>query len=883
MKKKTLLLSVLTIVMCLSLAVGGTFALFTSNSTVDMTVSSGKVNVTSNFVESSVQTKQLYEDAYTAGTDNMYEGEVAFSDDFKSLTLSNLVPGDAVKFQIQVNNNSTVAVKYRTIVTCDDTDGLFEALAVSIQNISANYNGNRFATNWSIMPVGSHTIDVEIALPDADDNNAYQNKSCKISYYVEAVQGNAKTENVSTGVEVNGATEDAVLKTNGADSPEVEVPVELLSDIAGDVEKVSLKHSEPVIENNTVSFAVLELVDENGDKIDLKALNNDKPITVKFSVGDAFEFGDVVLVYHDGEIVASPVVDADKNITYTTTHFCEVLVGFNDGKIDSAKEFLNTINQVKDGDVITLAGDIVFDKDNRTNNSGYWDGLAFTGDESFTIDLGGYTITQDGSLNDYLFWFKNAGSKASEITFKNGTLDAGKTAYSALATSTSNSQTITVNLENVNLINDISNGAVIKIRGGAILNLKAGTVITGKNSYSGIECANATTNVYDGVEIYQNGTSSSWGSLIGVSGGGTANIYGGYGVSKKGCFMAMTSGGTINLYGGEWIANADGSPAPVDLGNNSVLIAQSNKQYTTSIGNSIVNVYGGTFKGSYNCYGDKVGDAQINIYGGNFNVDPTTYLANGATFIEKDGAYVVGKIATNEAELKSAITNAKDGDTILIADDITVTENWDERYGGRTNKNITIDGLGNTLKFLGTVIDNNYHCVFRLEGDATVKNLTFDFSELAGTGSQVRAISAKASLTVDNCNFIGSTNYSNARAIIFGEGNGTVDESACITNCTFVNWRKGITDNENAKDFKSVVISGNTLTNASINVSAYEIVSITDNEFVNGGVEVTSYTNGANVKVVVINNVIDVNAKNEIKRNVNASNVTAQEGIAVLG
>ncbi|MBE6696126.1 MAG: sodium ion-translocating decarboxylase subunit beta, partial [Ruminococcaceae bacterium] len=100
---------------------------------------------------------------------------------------------------------------------------------------------------------------------------------------------------------------------------------------------VALSHAEPRIDvaNNMIVFEHIELIDENGEIIDLEALGNDKPVTVKFNVGDAFNVGDTVIVYHDGEIFATPVVDADKNITYTATHFCEVTVGYNDGKIDT--------------------------------------------------------------------------------------------------------------------------------------------------------------------------------------------------------------------------------------------------------------------------------------------------------------------------------------------------------------------------------------------------------------------------------------------------------------------------------------------------------------------------------------------------------------------
>ena len=295
---------------------------------------------------------------------------------------------------------------------------------------------------------------------------------------------------------------------------------------------------------------------------------------------------------------------------------------------------------VKDGETISLVADELFTENNYFDNGGWKDGLGYAGDQSFTIDLGGYTVSQNGALNDYLLWFKNAGSKANTITIKNGTLDAGTTAYCALCTASSHENELTINLEDITLTNNNSNGSTIKVRAGSTLNVKAGTKIIGKNSYLGIENWNATVNVFEGAEIYMNGTTSYNGCLIGVGGNGVINVYGGYGKGVSGGLIAMTSGGTINVSGGEWIANTDGTYAN---SNKSVLVAQSDKQYNAGAGNAVVNVTGGTFKGGYNCYGNAVGDAQINITGGNFNSYPASYVAEGFGATEDNGIWTVAK------------------------------------------------------------------------------------------------------------------------------------------------------------------------------------------------------------------------------------------------
>ena len=351
-------------------------------------------------------------------------------------------------------------------------------------------------------------------------------------------------------------------------------------------------------------------------------------------------------------------------------------------EVSNASHFLKAIAMVEDYDVITLLGDVTFNEANRSDNGGWWDGLAYSGDKSFTVDLNSFTINQNGALNDYLVWLKNDGTKANTITFKNGTMDAGKTAYCALCTASSHVNKLTVNLENITLINEKLDGSAVKIRAGSELNVKDGTKITGQNSYLGIECSASIVNIFDGAEIYMNGTGSYNGCLVGVGGNGTINVYGGYGKGVKGGFIAMTSGGTINVNGGEWIANTDGS-----IGNNSnlyVLTAQSNSLESGFAGGSYINVTGGTLRGGMDAWvldaSKPEEQAGLCISGGNFNANPTRYLADGCEAHEAEGIWTVrvspvAKIGEVEYEtLEDAVAAAKANETITVLRDVTLSE-----------------------------------------------------------------------------------------------------------------------------------------------------------------------------------------------------------------
>ena len=401
----------------------------------------------------------------------------------------------------------------------------------------------------------------------------------------------------------------------------------------------------------------------------------------------------------------------------------------NTFEVSNAAHFLAAANMLADGDVIKLLANVTFNANDRTDNSGWWDGLAYSGDKSFTIDLGGNTITQDGSLNDYLIWVKNDGAKANTITLKNGTMDAGTTAFCAIATSSSNKQTITINLENINLINNNSNGAVAKIRGGSVLNVKAGTVITGKNSYVGIEAVgnNTVVNVYDGAKIYQNGTSSYVGAIIGASYNATLNIYGGEGNSAKCGIIVMSTGATINVSGGEWTANGDGT---VSNDNAGVLVSQNNRYESGWACKSILNVTGGTFKGGYNCYGMGPGvepdDAQINIKGGNFNANPETYVVAGYEVTGNSGTYTVAKPEALQA-LETALAK---GGNVTLTNDVTLLESI------KIENNVVLDLNGKT-------ITAPLFSAFEVKagGDLTVKN-----GKVVAYESTVRAIGGKVTV-----------------------------------------------------------------------------------------------------------------------------------------
>ncbi len=199
MKKKVILTSILTIALCLSLIAGSTFALFTSESKVNIAVNAGKVEMIAN-VEN-IETWSLENDKTAAGrTDGTFTqgGTATFANGV--LTLDKIIPGDKVAFDITGTNNSNVTIQYRVKIACTEGDLLMSALKVTIGNETVT-GLSSYTSAWTTLAAETamNTVDVAIELP-AEAGNEYQDLTTKISVLVEAVQGNATVTNDEAGI-----------------------------------------------------------------------------------------------------------------------------------------------------------------------------------------------------------------------------------------------------------------------------------------------------------------------------------------------------------------------------------------------------------------------------------------------------------------------------------------------------------------------------------------------------------------------------------------------------------------------------------------------------------------------------------------------------------
>ena len=210
MKKRILLTSVCSILLCFCLITGATYALFTSESKVNVAVTTGKVDVVAvaeNFKlysgewnEETGQYDSVLQDGYLFAT----SGQVLVEGN--EITIDGMVPMDKLTFDIVIKNSSNVDVKYQTIFTLKEslTDvNLLDVLEVNVEEPSKTLttvkSGNSVISNWvklSPKQEGEEqtvtTLNVTVYLPE-DTTNMYQDLTANFTYSLTAIQQNAHT------------------------------------------------------------------------------------------------------------------------------------------------------------------------------------------------------------------------------------------------------------------------------------------------------------------------------------------------------------------------------------------------------------------------------------------------------------------------------------------------------------------------------------------------------------------------------------------------------------------------------------------------------------------------------------------------------------------
>lgn len=218
-KKKALLVSIMTIALCVSLIAGSTYALFTSSKELDVAVTAGQVELTAVYDTSSMLTwSSLYHTEADARTDGKFDNNGTAKFEGTNVIIDRMTPGDVAKFKIDVENLSNVNVQYRvrmiSLAGAHEVD-LTEALTITAYIDGAIYpvTGTENASVWRFIDANQPIEDIWVTVAfrntpmDLSDlsvgnpDNKYQNAQAKMAFVVEAVQGNAQVFNYVAAAE----------------------------------------------------------------------------------------------------------------------------------------------------------------------------------------------------------------------------------------------------------------------------------------------------------------------------------------------------------------------------------------------------------------------------------------------------------------------------------------------------------------------------------------------------------------------------------------------------------------------------------------------------------------------------------------------------------
>ena len=210
-RKRTILMSVVTLLLCVAVAAGGTYALFTDDATVENHLVAGKLDITLTRIRLDKYTLNgagyLYSpdpDTNPVDFSNKTNENIFGFDDYGTDEQEKIVPGSKFVATLEVKNNSDVAFGYYVDVVCKDKkDG--EDLAKQVK-ITVNSDDNSAFVGEGLTVKGpngyisaveigkSSTFVVTVEFVDShvdntiEDNNLAQGEKVLFDLVVTAVQ-----------------------------------------------------------------------------------------------------------------------------------------------------------------------------------------------------------------------------------------------------------------------------------------------------------------------------------------------------------------------------------------------------------------------------------------------------------------------------------------------------------------------------------------------------------------------------------------------------------------------------------------------------------------------------------------------------------------------
>ncbi len=530
---KVILSSILSLVLCLSLIAGSTFALFTSESKTNIAVQSGKVDVVANVALDSLYSPtginldgSISDAADIADTTFANGGNVSI--DGAGVSLVNVTPGDKAILKVTMTNRSNVALMQRMTVKCVDADkSFYDQLIIGVSNDGVNYTyytdfASAWESNTDVYGNGTEAVKyISIELP-SHVGNLYADKSVNLAVNVVAVQGNTNTVNddsllvhmVNDQTELDAAV--AVIK-NGEHiyiTAGAETPLELNYDGTNELTvrgynmdaltvnapnaNIHLYNNISVLTVKAVAMNSLHIYGEIGNAVvnqgRLVVENNAVVEEVKlapaadkeaaFIIAELPEaaapeakLGDIntIIVDKTNSDKVSIRVPSDIQDEIADKVEGDAVVGTS-SPITTAEQLIAAVKSAYSGEIIKLSADIEIKET-----------LAFDGGEEYTLDLCGYTLTITSEIENVHDGF--VVSNGSTLNLTNSIAEQGTYIFNCAKGNEDaiyikndvEGKTSTVNVMNpVKIIMDIKGGSAFHAeapKGNAIINIDNGTDI----------------------------------------------------------------------------------------------------------------------------------------------------------------------------------------------------------------------------------------------------------------------------------------------------------------------------------------------------------------------------------------------------------------------
>lgn len=760
-KRSVIITAILAIIMCASLAAGATFALFTSSSSVNIAVTSGNVEVTASVVD--IQKSYVDENGATVNG-RLFSGDATFDEGAHTVTLSNVLPKDTVKFKVNVVNGSNVTIKYRMVMSLVEDNGLFSSLDITL-------NGDKFygytsGTKYALLQAEQQIDDISvvISLPEGATCN---NTACKLTYKVEAVQGNASVEDFP-------------------DLPANTLAVNTTEDVR--VLEKAISGENAVLDKDVV---ITKAPDTAASRLSIK-----EPTTLNLNA-----------------MIKTPddMGDNDYNFTALTVEADTTINADDNGGIDTGKNGGYGIN-VRKGAKLTINGGnyygggtaVQVQKGELEINGGIFAVEPFDGSNGYNfmlncIDAAYKNETAKIIVKGGIFKNFNPADNKAEGEHTNFVADG----YTVVSMK-DGEDTFYAVLPVSDVLNAISQGEEVVLTGDLTISADLATSKEIKvNGSKATINANGKT-VANTADIWNEGT-GEW-SLVSAQGGAALTVKGNgtFKAKENDCFA-------VDVQDGSELVIEDGT----FIGNVHAVYVLEGTAYIKGGFYSVQQKYSDASKANefvLNCYdaNRKNGTAKIIVTGGTFvNFNPADCYAEGAhtNFVAEgyevvaeahgeDTWYKVCKVVSTVEDLKATLAN---GGSCKLADNLTIDE-----VLAVTGGDVTIDATDKTVSNTADLWDStsNAWSLVSARETANVTVMGGNFKAKENDCYAADVFDKTAKLVIKGGNFIG-----NASAIYVFEGelvieggffdiqqkntNGVQDAYGVLINCYDANFKNG--------------------------------------------------------------------------------------------